>query len=102
MPADVVAGHAALFHPAGAARTLTFVHLQGLRPAGTISRFREGSLAQHFDPRSAPFDRLTAGELDIVRDSLDIAYYRPNETIIAADSAPESLYIVIKGAVEER
>ena len=59
-------------------------------------------MAQNFDPRSAPFDRLTADEIDIVRDSLDIAYYRPNETIIAADSAPESLFIVIKGAVEER
>jgi len=59
-------------------------------------------LAQNFDPRSAPFDRLTADEIDIVRDSLDIAYFRPNETIIAGDEAPESLFIVIKGAVEER
>ncbi|HXZ15953.1 MAG TPA: DUF294 nucleotidyltransferase-like domain-containing protein, partial [Roseiarcus sp.] len=59
-------------------------------------------MAQHFDPRGAPFDRLSADELAAVRDSLDIAYYRPNETIVAADSAPESLYIVIKGAVEER
>ncbi len=59
-------------------------------------------MAQHFDPRSAPFDRLNAEETDVVRDSLDIAYYRPNETIIASDSAPESLFIVIKGAVEER
>ena len=59
-------------------------------------------MAQHFDPRNAPFDRLTGEEVDVVRDTLDIAYYRPNETIIAGGGAPESLFIVIKGAVEER
>ena len=59
-------------------------------------------MAQHFDPRNAPFDRLTGEEIDAVRDALDIAYFRPNETIIASDGAPDSLYIVIKGAVEER
>jgi len=59
-------------------------------------------LAQPFDPRSAPFDRLNADELEVVSHSLDIAYYRPNETIIERLSAPKSLFIVIKGAVEER
>jgi CBS domain-containing protein len=59
-------------------------------------------LAQHFDSRSAPFDRLNADELELVGDSLDIAYYRPNETIIASDGEAQSLFIVIKGAVEER
>ena len=59
-------------------------------------------MAQHFDPRNAPFDRLTGEEIDAVRGALDIAYYRPNQTIIASGGAPESLYIVIKGAVEER
>ncbi len=59
-------------------------------------------MAQHFDPRNAPFDRLSEDEIGVVRDSLDIAYYRPNETILAADAAPESLFIVIKGVVEER
>jgi len=59
-------------------------------------------LAQHFDPRNAPFDRLSAEEIDVVGDSLDIAYYRPGETIIPLHGAPESLFIVIKGAVEER
>jgi CBS domain-containing protein len=56
----------------------------------------------HFDPHNAPFDRLSEDELANVSNSLDIAYYRPDETIIASDSAPESLFIVIKGAVEER
>jgi CBS domain-containing protein len=59
-------------------------------------------MAQHFDARNAPFDRLSDDEIGLVRDSLDIAYFRPNETIIGRDRAPDSLYIVIKGVVEER
>ena len=59
-------------------------------------------MAQHFDPRHAPFDRLTADEVGVVGEALDIAYFRPGETIIAMDGAVESLFIVIKGAVEER
>ena len=59
-------------------------------------------MAQHFDPRNAPFDRLSEEEIELVRNSLDIAYFRPNETIIGHQRAPDSLYIVIKGVVEER
>ena len=59
-------------------------------------------MAQHFDVKNAPFDRLTADEADVVRDALDIAYFRPNETIVGRGAAPDSLFIVIKGLVEER
>jgi CBS domain-containing protein len=59
-------------------------------------------MAQHFDARNAPFDRLTVEEVEVVRGALDIAYFRPGETIIGHDRAPDSLFIVIKGAVEER
>ena len=59
-------------------------------------------MAQQFDARNAPFDRLSEAEVGLVRDSLDIAYFRPDETIIERDGAPDSLYIVIKGVVEER
>ena len=59
-------------------------------------------MAQHFDPNSAPFDRLNADEIAVVGNSLDVAYFRPDETIIARGAAPESLFIVIKGVVEER
>jgi CBS domain-containing protein len=59
-------------------------------------------MAQHFDARNAPFDRLTAEEVEVVRGALDIAYFRPGETIIGRDRTPDSLFIVIKGAVEER
>lgn len=59
-------------------------------------------MAQHFDPKNAPFDRLTPDEVEIVRDALDIGYFRPNEMIVGRDKAPDSLFIVIKGLVEER
>jgi CBS domain-containing protein len=59
-------------------------------------------MAQHFDVKNAPFDRLTTDEAEVVRDALDIAYFRPNETIVGRGAAPDSLFIVIKGLVEER
>jgi CBS domain-containing protein len=59
-------------------------------------------MAQPFDASSAPFNRLSPEEVRIVRDALDIGYFRPGETIIAREGAPESLFIVIKGCVEER
>jgi CBS domain-containing protein len=55
-----------------------------------------------FDPLNPPFDRLTPQELETLRRALDIGYYRPAETIIAQGVPAESLFIVIKGVVEER
>jgi CBS domain-containing protein len=59
-------------------------------------------MAQPFDASSAPFNRLSPEEVRTVRDALDIGYFRPGETIIARDGAAESLFVVIKGCVEER
>ncbi|MGD0185082.1 MAG: putative nucleotidyltransferase substrate binding domain-containing protein [Roseiarcus sp.] len=59
-------------------------------------------MAQSFDATNAPFDRLTPSEVDAVRAALDIGYFRRGETIIARDSKPASLFVVIKGCVEER
>jgi CBS domain-containing protein len=59
-------------------------------------------MAQTFDPRNAPFDRLTPQQVGAVEGSLDIGYFRPGETLIARDGAPDSLFVVIKGCVEER
>ncbi len=54
------------------------------------------------DTATAPFDRLTPDEAEMLRGAMDVAYFRPNETIIAEGGAPEGLYVIIKGAVEER
>ena len=40
-------------------------------------------MAQPFDASAAPFNRLSPEEVAIVRNALDIGYYRPGETIIA-------------------
>ncbi len=55
-----------------------------------------------FDATNPPFDRLTAQQLETLRKALDIAYYRPDETIIGQNEPADLLYVVIKGIVEER
>jgi CBS domain-containing protein len=48
-----------------------------------------------------PFDLLSSDELERVMDTMDIAYY-PKETVLISSSlAPSSLYIIIKGTVNE-
>ena len=59
-------------------------------------------MAQTFDAANAPFDRLSPHEVSAVEAALDIGYFRPGETLIARDDAPEWLFVVIKGCVEER
>ena len=59
-------------------------------------------MAQSFDASNAPFDRLSPQEIEAVRAALDLGYFRPGETIIAQGAAPDSLFIVYKGCVEER
>lgn len=55
-----------------------------------------------FDFSNPPFDRLTAAEAAAFRAAVDVGYFRPDETIVAAGAAADSLFVVIKGAVEER
>ena len=59
-------------------------------------------MALGFDPTLAPFDRLTASQVETVRAALDIGYFRPGEAILQKGAAPEHLFIVMKGHVEER
>ena len=53
-------------------------------------------------PANPPFDRLTPNEIETLRAALDIAYFRPGETIIEQDTPADALYVVIKGTIEER
>jgi CBS domain-containing protein len=55
-----------------------------------------------FDAANAPFDRLTPQEVETLRAVLDIAYFRPGETIIAQNAPAGALFVIIKGTVEER
>ena len=54
-----------------------------------------------FNFRSSPFDCLDAAEQQIVRDNVDIAYFRPDETILAPGIEPSHLVVLIKGHVSQ-
>ena len=55
-----------------------------------------------FNMHTPPFDRLTDDEQATVRQSLDIAYFRENDAIIRSEHSSDSLFVIIKGAVEKR
>ena len=62
-----------------------------------------GSASAHaFDASNPPFDRLTSLEVEKLRAALDVAYFRPGETIIAQHTPANALFVVIKGTIEER
>ena len=46
-------------------------------------------MARSFEATNAPFDRLTPQQIGAVEAALDIGYFRPGETLIARDGAPE-------------
>ena len=54
-----------------------------------------------FDFSASPFDCLDADEQRLVRDSVDIAYFRAEETILEPGIEPAWLYVVIKGHVSQ-
>ncbi|NVD05434.1 cyclic nucleotide-binding/CBS domain-containing protein [Vibrio sp. JPW-9-11-11] len=59
-------------------------------------------MPEKFNMHSPPFDRLDPQQQDKLRGSLDVAYFRTNETLLKPGSASQHLHILIKGAVEER
>jgi len=54
-----------------------------------------------FDFSSSPFDGLDAQEQRLVRDAVDIAYFREGETILEPGIEPKHLFVVIKGHVSQ-
>jgi len=54
-----------------------------------------------FDFSASPFDCLAADEQQLVRDAVDIAYFREGETILDAGIEPTHLFVVIKGRVSQ-
>ncbi|HEY6132579.1 MAG TPA: DUF294 nucleotidyltransferase-like domain-containing protein [Rubrivivax sp.] len=54
-----------------------------------------------FDFTSSPFDCLDADEQRIVRDAVDIAYFREGEAILEPGTEPAHLFVVIKGYVSQ-
>ena len=54
-----------------------------------------------FDFSASPFDCLDADEQRMVRDNVDIAYFRDDETVLDRGIAPSHLFVVIKGHVSQ-
>lgn len=54
-----------------------------------------------FNFAASPFDCLTPDEQALVRERIDIAYFRPDDTILDHGQAPEHLFVVIKGFVQQ-
>jgi CBS domain-containing protein len=59
-------------------------------------------MPQAFDAQNPPFDRLSHDEIGTLRAAIDIGYFPPGDTIIAAGQRSDHLHVVIKGRVEER
>lgn len=54
-----------------------------------------------FDFSASPFDCLDADEQRVVRNSVDIAYFRADDTILDSGIEPTHLFVVIKGHVSQ-
>jgi CBS domain-containing protein len=54
-----------------------------------------------FDFSASPFDCLDADEQRMVRDNVDIAYFREDEIVLDRGSEPAHLFVVIKGHVSQ-
>ncbi|MFT3717313.1 putative nucleotidyltransferase substrate binding domain-containing protein [Pseudorhodoferax sp.] len=54
-----------------------------------------------FNFSASPFDCLTPDEQALVRERIDIAYFRAGETVLAHGAAPEHLFVIIKGFVQQ-
>ncbi|MGF1757549.1 DUF294 nucleotidyltransferase-like domain-containing protein [Photobacterium sagamiensis] len=53
------------------------------------------------DTSLTPFDRLYPEQQQVLKDALDVAYFRIGEKIIQAGETCSQLFIIIKGGVEE-
>ncbi|MDR2153727.1 MAG: DUF294 nucleotidyltransferase-like domain-containing protein [Burkholderiaceae bacterium] len=54
-----------------------------------------------FNFTASPFDCLTQQQQRLVRDNVDVAYFRQGEVILEVNTAPAHLFIIIKGRVEQ-
>jgi CBS domain-containing protein len=54
-----------------------------------------------FNFSESPFDSLSHEEQRLVRDSVDIAYFRAGETILDVTIQPTHLFVIIKGVVHQ-
>ena len=49
----------------------------------------------------SPFDCLDASEQRLIRDQVNVAYFRPDEVLLDAGDVPQHLFVLIKGYVQQ-
>ncbi|MCX7239799.1 MAG: DUF294 nucleotidyltransferase-like domain-containing protein [Burkholderiales bacterium] len=54
-----------------------------------------------FNFSASPFDCLTQEQQRLVRDNVDIAYFRQGDSILAVGNQPTHLFVIIKGFVQQ-
>lgn len=54
-----------------------------------------------FKMENLPFSLLNESEQTLLRNNLDIGYFQKGQTIMAAGSVPEGVYVIFKGRVSE-
>ena len=54
-----------------------------------------------FNFNASPFDCLDADQRELVRASVDIAYFPAGATVLGSGDAPTHLFVVIKGHVRQ-
>ena len=54
-----------------------------------------------FNFTASPFDCLTQAEQRLVRDHVDVVYFRRDEVVLEVGAVPAHLYVVIKGRVTQ-
>jgi CBS domain-containing protein len=54
-----------------------------------------------FNFAESPFDCLDRSEQQLVRDSVDIAYFRSGETVLEPGAQPTHLFVIVKGVVRQ-
>ncbi|GAD90102.1 hypothetical protein VHA01S_033_00030 [Vibrio halioticoli NBRC 102217] len=59
-------------------------------------------MPEKFNTQHPPFDRLNSQQIKQLKASLDIAYFRAGDILIDSGQSSTHLYVLIKGAVEER
>ncbi len=58
-------------------------------------------MARSFNFTVPPFDVLTAEQQQWVRNSIDMAYYPEDSVVLASNTVPTHLYVVVKGRVRQ-
>ena len=54
-----------------------------------------------FNFQASPFDCLNPAQQQLVRDHVDIAYFRADQAVLDLDAAPTHLFVIIKGFVQQ-